>query len=171
MVVASQTGERRQGLREETTGPVRLAELRTFIFSCRIVSEVGKTRQHFTRCLGNGRGVGREALSPVPCRNSLLGVMQMWPSGVNPLCAISRHCSLTAVWTVHQICESQRLVLSQVMMIRGGYVAELLRGSLNLGSVMILLNIYQVVTSWIFNFQMLTKLLLCARHCSQSFES
>lgn len=84
MAVASQTGKRRQGLREETTGPVRLAELRTFIFSCRIVPEIGKIRQHFTRCLGNGRGDGRETLSLVPFGNSLLRVMQMWSKWFEP---------------------------------------------------------------------------------------
>lgn len=47
---------------------------------------------------------------------------------------MSCRCSLTAGWTLRRICESQRLVLSQVMMIRGGDVAELLCGSLNLGS-------------------------------------
>lgn len=33
---------------------------------------------------GNGRGDGREALSQVPCRNSLLGVMQMWSKWCEP---------------------------------------------------------------------------------------
>lgn len=69
------------------------------------------SKQHFTTCLGNGRGDRRDVPSPVPCRNSLLGVMQMWYTWYEPpLSATPCHYSLregqpdpvpAAGWTLH----------------------------------------------------------------------
>lgn len=67
---------RREGQREGISRPFRLAEPRTFTFSSR--TEVGKIQQNIIEYLGNGRGSKRGAPSPVPCRNSLLEVMQIW---------------------------------------------------------------------------------------------
>lgn len=61
---------------EEISRPFRSAEPRTFSFSSR--TEVGKIQQHFIEYLGNGRDHRKRAPSPIPCRNILLGVMQMW---------------------------------------------------------------------------------------------
>lgn len=48
-----------------------------FTFSSRIVPEVGKIQQQFTKCLGNGRGNRRGAPSPFPVERAL-GIRQMW---------------------------------------------------------------------------------------------
>lgn len=168
---------RREGLREQTPGPFTLAEPRTRTLSSRTVPEVGKIQQHFHHVFRKWQRRGKGSPSPISVEIACWVLCRCGLRGVNPLCTTSCHCSPAESQTPclqlagHcTVCESQRLLLSQVVMLLDGGRPSFSMAHFIWG-VVILLSVYRAGTGWTFHFQMLTKLPLGARHCSQCFES